>query len=58
MLGLDVEFLLDLEEGLDRVDHVEDGDVSTGFGQTFSKGETAASCTACDECRTAVKREL
>lgn len=45
MLGLDAKSLLNLEEAFDRVDHVEDGDICTGFRQTFGECKTTASCT-------------
>lgn len=53
MLRLDIELLLDVKECLNRVNHVEDGDICAGFRKTLGKGKTTASRTTSDKCRTA-----
>jgi hypothetical protein len=58
MLGLDTICLSDINKSLDRVDDVENGHICTGFGQAFSKCQTASSSTPSDQSSATFEREL
>lgn len=53
-----IKGLLNLIEGGDRFNHVEDGNICPSFGEALRKGESTASRSARDQGRPAFQREL
>ncbi|EFX04879.1 high-affinity nicotinic acid transporter [Grosmannia clavigera kw1407] len=60
LVGLGLNAILggDLGKAGDRVEHVKDGHIGAGFGETLGKGQTTATSTTGHEGHAAFEREL